>query len=435
MTSSFSSLYTEEVIMDDEPYPIAPNNNEYIGLSRNPTLWFPPQFVDKLVTHYMKDVVNIQYLLADKSIPMLIFETVTSHQSSRDAVSLLASVHWNRWTQPGTPALSNGESQERFKSLSPLLLNQEHFTAGDAMAALHVVSSILFDGGEGAWRQWLQAACAYVATIFLQYRSPSDALLHSSPKEAFIIKTTIWFDVLASVTTQEDPFFLQEIGIMFNPQRSIVQDISPLPVDQYSMLSPMGCENHVVWALAETSHLSVWKRAQTEKGRLSIPELARRGAAIEAFLEPPPLEDLSPDEVTCSRRLAADIFRSSTRLYLRSVVSGDYPHVQDIRESVQDTIFSIERIKDAMIMNPDPASVTQSVVRSTVFSLCICGALADNEQSRRVIREQLETGSGVGNCGTVLRLLQGLWDKRAQGRKSAPVPWRDLLNKSTLLLV
>ncbi|KAF9467989.1 fungal-specific transcription factor domain-containing protein [Collybia nuda] len=434
-TLSFSQFYTQEVLMEDyEPEYII--NEDYMDqtrthLSRNPSQSYPPQFIDKLVTHYMKDVVNIQYLLADKSIPGVIFETVSSHQSSRDAVSLLASVHWSRWTQPNTPALSNGETQERFKSLSPLLLKQSQFTAGDAMAALHVVSSILFDGGKGAWRQWLRAACTFVAGIFARYRTASDALVHSSPKDAFIIKTTIWFDVLASVTTQEDPFFFQEIENMFSPTRSVVQDISAPPTEQYSMLSPMGCENHVVWALAQTSHLSVWKRSQVDNGRLSIPELVARGATIDAYLEPTRLEGLNIDNISCSRRLAADIFRSSTRLYLHSVVSGDYPHVRDIQDSVKDTIVCIQRSP----MNHDPASITESVVRSTVFSLCICGALADNEQHRQVIRRQLESGSGVGNCGTILTFLEDLWDKRAQGPRSAPVPWRDQLNRSTLLLV
>jgi hypothetical protein len=438
ITSSFSQFYHQQVVDDFDPEPftnILNNSEDFMELLRNPQPYYPSQVFDRLVKHYMKSVVNIQYLLADESIPGIIFETVSSHQGSRDAVSLLASVHWSRFQHPDRPALTTGDTQSRFESLAPLL-NQPHFTAEDAMAALHVVSSILFDGGKGGWQQWLRVACTFVASVFSQYHDATDALLRSPPKQAFIIKTAIWFDVLASVTTQADPFFLQEIRAMFDPSRSIVHDPSSPFAAQYSMMSPMGCENHVVWALAETSHLSVWKQSQVAKGRLSIPELVARSNAIDIALDPPQVEDLRQDDTNCRRRLASEIFRSSTRLYLRSVVSGDHPHVPEIKESVQDTISSIQRIKHSVHYQSD-STIARSVVRSTVFSLFICGALAEDQQHQSVILEQLdrEMGEGVGNCSSIRSLLQQLWDTRAQSRKSDPVQWRDLLDRSRMLLV
>ena len=46
------------------------------------------------------------------------------------------------------------------------------------------------------------------------------------------------------------------------------------------MLPVMGCENAIVLALAEISHLAHWKASHLRRGCLSIPDLVHRGAVI-----------------------------------------------------------------------------------------------------------------------------------------------------------
>lgn len=433
--SSFSTLYHYVNEFVDEDLTVGDPDPGY-GMFKYPTAFMPPHFVDELVGHYMSDVIDIQYILADYDISEVIFETVSRHEHSRNAVRLLASVHAKRFRRPETPVLqvSDPDTNERMSRLRALL-NQSDFITEDAMAALHVVSSILFDGGQGSWKEWLQVANTYVGNLLArsEYHGPADALLHCAAKDAFVVKTAIWFDVLASVTTQKSPHFLEAIRAMFDPNRSSICDASLPP--QYSMMSPMGCENHVVWALAETSELSVWKREQIRAGSLSVPELVLKASSIEPYLAPRAMyTDLPSDQRECSRYLASDIFRASARLYLRSVVSGDYPDVPEIKESVRDTLHCIQQIP---LGQP---SIMRSVVRSTVFSFFICGALAEESQ-RHIIVELIEqeTGECVGNCSSIQSLLKKLWEARPQHPtrrgSNPPVEWRKLLIESHTLLV
>jgi hypothetical protein len=310
------------------------------------------------------------------------------------------------------------------------------------MAALHMVSSILFDGGQGTWKDWLQVANGYVDHLLARSHGPADALLNCNAKDAFVVKTAIWFDVLASITTHKPPHFLEAIRAMFDPNRSGICDAALTP-PQYSMMSPMGCENHVVWALAETSELSCWKQDQIRAGSLSVPELVFKASFIDTYLAPPGMyPELPRDDRECSRYLASEIFRASARLYLRSVVSGDHPAVPDIRESVADTLLCIERIPTAEF---DRSNVARSVVRSTVFSFFICGALASEDSQRETIRTVLERerGESVGNCSSIQRLLDTLWQERPRHTTrrglppvpSPPVEWRKKLKESQMLLV
>jgi len=395
-----------------------------------------------MVQHYKENVVSVQYLFADDSVRTLICEDVSSHGRSRDAATLLASVHWQRFVSPNQIAFQSEETQSKLKDLRSLL-DARDVGSGDAMAALHVVSSYLFDGGSGSWEQWLYISYQYVDSLFMKYGGPSEVLLKCNAKDAFIIKTSIWFDVLASVTTQNSPHFLNAVRTMFSPNQARIFEVSS--DDQSSMMSPMGCHNEVVWALAETSHLSHWKQDQLRRGCLSLPALVKRGMVIDDVLAPSSPETIYPDIHGC-RVLASEIFRSSARLYLRAVVSGDHPHVPEIRESIQDTIHCMRRLNYApaeTVVNGQRMS--RSVVRNTVFSFFICGAFAEKREDRAIIEDLLDReGDGAGNCGSIRGLLRQMWETRDQSRRlshsktTSPadaMPWRDMLWRAKILLV
>ncbi|KAG6862510.1 hypothetical protein C0995_000058 [Termitomyces sp. Mi166 len=428
IASSFGSLYhfmpTEDLITDYEA----------AYFPRNPE---PMVYVDEMLTLYRERVVKAQYLFADTGMRNLICDVVMSHTRSREAASLLSSVHWQRFMDPNTIAFESAETQRRLLEIQSLL-NHQHYSSDDAMAALHVVSSYLFDGGGGNWDWWLTMSYRYVDHLFSRYHSPSEALMRCTPKDVFIIKTSIWFDVLASVTTQKEPHFLEPIRSMFHPTQSKIEELDA--EDPSSMMSPMGCHNKVVWALAETSHLSCWKQRQLAKESLSIPTLVKTAATIEEFLQPPPNLPCPTTDVNGCRVLASEIFRASARLYLRAVVSGDYPHVPDIRESVQDTINCIQ------LLNCPPCgaevngqSMSRSVVRNTVFGFFICGVFAEQPDHRELIRSLLgREGDGAGNGGSIRRLLHEIWEQREVARRQhspTVVNWRNGLANTKILLV
>ncbi len=310
-----------------------------------------------------------------------------------------------------------------------------HFSADDAMAALHVVSLFLFEGGQGRWAEFLAFAAAYVHAVLENqaYRGPADALEYASAKDQFVVKTTIWFDVLAAITTRRPPLLLMHTRALFDPTRSWVGE-----PPRYSMLSPMGCENRVVWALAETAALAEWKDRHETAGTLSMRTLIQRAEAIDAHLKPPSYPTPPPiDADACARAAAAEIFRTSARLFLRSVESGSHPDVQDVHLAARETFASIVDLPAAAVA----ASMQQTrsaVVRSTVFGIFICGSLTEDKYRREQLKTQLLLHAGqegVGNCAAVSKLLDSLWDDRDKGPSRAPVQWRERLAEAHILLV
>ena len=99
-------------------------------------------------------------------------------------------------------------------------------------------------------------------------------------------RPSVWFDVLASVTQMRIPRFLDVYQTVFGPRTGAYIE-NNVPSHTLSMLPIMGCENHIVLAIAEISHLFRWKEAQLRLGMLSIPRLVTKGLEIDQqFLQP-----------------------------------------------------------------------------------------------------------------------------------------------------
>ena len=363
----------------------------------------------------------------------MIWEAITVHEESREAVNLLSQIYSKRRQEPQRPVLSDTSFKGRVEGLQATLTaaGRTASNANDAMAALHVVSVFLFDGGQGAWSAFLDIASTYVMAVLENpryHRNYAAALQACNRKDEFIVKTTIWFDVIGSITMQEQPRLLCAIRELFDPNRSFIGSHS-----SYSMMSPMGCENVVVWALAEASSLSCWKRSSKRKGTLSQRELVHKVEEIENHLEPqaplpqPHLE--TPEE--WSRLLASRIFRSSTKLFLQSIVNGDHPRVPEVRRCVDETFKCIVDFPSVV------SDIKPAIVRSTVFGIFLCGSLTDDPVKKHLLSLHLQQESGadgVGNTGTVLRLLQQQWESSKRTPK-ASVPWREQLKQAQVLLV
>ncbi len=97
------------------------------------------------------------------------------------------------------------------------------------MAALHLISIILFDGGHsGKWQHNLRSAANDVREKMREKKNSNGVreLKRLGDKEAFIVKTTIWFDILVSVTTNESPLLLDVIRSLFKPSQSGLAEFS-----------------------------------------------------------------------------------------------------------------------------------------------------------------------------------------------------------------
>jgi hypothetical protein len=493
-----------------------------------------------LVRHYLDHVLQRQYLLADTSIADFIIRTVQQNPAVQDAVCLLASLHQESLLQgPATAQQSNSnalalhnepyaDSSRVYKRICDNLRTSAAggYTEGEAMAGLFVVSAFLFRGGRGAWRQFLAVAAEWVWTVLHMSVDPAETILRCSDSQQFVIKTTFWFDILASTTRLETPRFIGIYRKLWSRGRgaggAYIEGTSasssscccgragsgggagggcgaesgsccsaPQAQSALSMMSVMGCENVTALAIAETSALACWKEAHVRDGTLSVPELVDRGRAIEAEC----LSHIPPSSHPCThththhpqhpqrhphshphqqqqqqrhphaapsdsgvlytaptspnanlaekRRLTADIFRATARVYLHTVLSGEHPGCPEIRDSVRETIECLQRVPAGGAAGSSSSNVARSVLRSVVFGICLCGCLADDEADRELLLRRLdaeEQAEGVGNCASARAVMQEVWSRRAaaNGGEAPPLSWREATQQyggESLLLV
>ncbi|TRM64285.1 fungal-specific transcription factor domain-containing protein [Schizophyllum amplum] len=401
----------------------------------------PANGVDETLGKYYRRLAKAQFLLADESkFGDILFGPMQGSQLLQKAVGLLSMVDDFRTREPHRRALKIEDVKYQHDDLWRAAINPDGallpFTTPEvATAAIITVSAHLFDGGRGSWFQWLHIACQWALSILhaSQYE-PAQALIVCTERNRFLIKTAMWFDVLASVTTQQEPIFASTFREMFDPQSGLCEEGEQEPsIDaRISMLDVMGCDNSVVWALSETSCLAAWKANEERNGCLSTKDLVSRAAHIEAALArtPPALDASSSNPVSHDRRLTADIFHAAARLYLHTVLSGAHPRVPDIHHAVRATVDALSRVRS---VSPESGA---KIVRNTVFAAFIAGALAAEKEVRAEVHGILELGArGAGNCRAVNDLLQSIWQRATENSPSSAVPWREQLAKHEMLLV
>jgi hypothetical protein len=477
MTSHFTSTlppsYQQQYAYEEEEYDGSEqlHSGSYIEHSLNHAVVpYIPTHQSGLVKHYLDHVLQRQYLLADSSIAAFIIRTVQQNPAVRDAVCLLASLHQEsirRGHPTNALAIHEGtssDSSKAYKRICESLYSstQGSYTEAEAMAGLFVVSAFLFRGGRGAWQHFLAVATEWVWNVLNTGADPAETILRCSDSQQFVIKTTFWFDILASTTRLEPPRFLHFYRKLWSTSErgAYIEATTANPggggaattttasghhqphfASPLSMISVMGCENKTALAIAETSALACWKVAHERQGRLSVPDLVDRGLKIEKDcllrssavpssssmqqVPPPggvyyPAGGGIPDELSEKRRFTADIFRATARVYLHSVISGEHPGCPEIREGVRETIDCLQRVPAGGVGGGvsdgnGGTSVARSVLRSVVFGICLCGCLADDPKDREFLIRRLnaeEQAEGVGNCTSACLVMQEVWRRR-----------------------
>jgi len=427
----------------------------------------PFQAVSSLLQRYSMEVVNVQYSLGTEFIrdyittSMIRYEELTIEQQ---AATLLSQVYFLRFCRSHHEFVLRDQTDVRLHVYQiESLLNQStrEPKPEDAMAALHLISVILFDGGNSdKWRQYLDFAARYVKERMRGTRDINgglERLRELGDKEAFIVKTAIWFDVLASVTTNESPLLLDVVRSLFKPSRSGLAELSDTTAfalmdridgndgnstppsegeseEKTSMMSPMGCENRVVWAFAEISSLAQSKWQLKERGKLSIKNLVLQSNKIEKELKAGYMKNTNDysDVMSYSRYLVSNIFRTSALLYLHAVVNGGYPQVYQISLAVDEVMRWIRCIPWKPKEQTEK-QIHRTVIRSTVFAFYITGALTDDEKYRKTIIDHLvrEVGAVMRNCKAILEILDEIWSERRSARSGSQctdeVLWREKL--------
>jgi len=417
-----SSAYHEPYSLDElQELPV--QTQHALRISYQPSSLYPIYNLDPATDYYIEYVFESQYLLANRpQIKQIIRDSLQIHAASKKIVQILAELHYSRRRLP-----------QRADNIPPILHYLKRTGTGtldDAMAVLHSVSVYLFNGGDGAWDECIDFAASHVqlllGTTFYNFSNP---LQQCDAKTAFVVKTAIWFDVLASITTGQCPRLQSVIERLFNPRRTHLQEIGDPLSDQHSMLSPMGSENDVVWAISEISSLAEWKEEQQARGFLSILELVNRAAPIQQCLDNPICSQPCRDNLDLtSQHSASSIFRAAAQLYLATVVSGDYPLVPEVSSKAHKTYDAIVAI---------PQRELPPVVRNTVFAFFLCGCFLTDPVRQKYIKDMLlyqEHSAEIGNLNSIINLLDSIWALPDHEHKKA-IPWRSLLRERHILLV
>ena len=181
-----------------------------------------------------------------------------------------------------------------------------------------------------------------------------------------LLSTFIVFDILACASTRSTPSLELDHKVVLN---ALAMDLERL----------FGYATWLLVLLLEVVLLDNWKKEAEKDRKLSMVELVQRGAKIESLLQQK-LRDLdatfplgshqlensgtTSTDFTATQTEITRIFALSVLTYLHVVVSGPYPNLPEITESVSKTIIAFERLSDV------------KVIRYLVWPFCVSGCLA-----------------------------------------------------------
>jgi hypothetical protein len=219
-----------------------------------------------------------------------------------------------------------------------------------------------------------------------------------------LIGSFIRFDVLAGASIGSRPFL-------------DLNHLELLADNTIHLEDLVGCENWVVALIFRISELGNWKRESESNCRLSIRELAKRGAEIDACLQEnlsnishrSTIQEDSPPGVSnasfsgSTKAAITTIFALSALTYLHVVVSGPIFDLPEIAESVTRTVAEFAKVRDA------------GLLQFLVWPFCVTGCLASEEQQsvfRNLISAQKITESTVGTHMGALKLMEECWKRR-----------------------
>ncbi|KAH7882655.1 fungal-specific transcription factor domain-containing protein [Phlebopus sp. FC_14] len=368
--------------------------------------------------YYLDNILCQQFPHVDPPLIPMITNLIRRSEVARECACMLANIVRQR-TCPGGLEPVEPENLSQWRET---LHRTPPLTEGDAFGALCMMSCALLSGGKGQWQTFLDAACEFCLSFF---QSPAPGHINATFRQCsedllFVVKTTIWFDILGSVTLVRAPRMLDIIRVLMAAHGSSSGDESTALLGKYSMLSVIGCENDVILCLAEVAFLAHWKAIHDAAGNLDIVELVERGQKIEQALNGPALSEsrAEPTKPQTKSHLTTEILRASAYLYLHSVISGDRPRCTRIIKAVDETVA---RVKEA------------DTIYVGTFTLLMSACLANNLDHRTYLLERLrkqQAGSAV-KSPAIWPLLRESWQETSDGS----VDWRRTMRDADIPLI
>lgn len=234
-----------------------------------------------------------------------------------------------------------------------------------------------------------------------------------------LLGSFISFDIISSASTRSTPFL----------DINHLQVLNTLGIGLESLI---GCRNSVMALILDISLLDQWKKEAQGAYKLSIVDLAKRGGQIQERLrqELAAIEDIplavpssyNPSGIirTPVHPEISKVFALSAVTYLHVVISGAYPELPEIAESVSETIAAFRSLKDPTLL------------RSMVWPFCISGCLALEEQHdffRDLVSRADITQWATGTCFEAFQIMEECWKARITSSSSESCDWATTMKK------
>jgi len=312
-----------------------------------------------------------------------------------------------------------------------------------------------------------------------------------TPSARFAAQGTMWMDILGSVSLQKRPRFLDLYRRLRKSPSSHSGYFPRVAATSASLDSVMGCDDEVMFCIAEIAALAAWKAKKEQNGGLSIPELCKRGATIEARLDacggprpkpesvssssstrsvsstpsprqashaphPPPVWDpygiaastvpevsnvdlpttsTSPTSMlqngTASQPTPSITLRQKSSHVFREAA---YLYLHTVLSGCEPHVPEIVSSVHSLMKSIDDIPV--ELDRSLAFPITLGGCLSDSPEQREFFETRLALqGSAVGNGSQAKLLVETVWKRRDAGERA--VCWRQTMQelRFDLLLV
>jgi hypothetical protein len=216
------------------------------------------------------------------------------------------------------------------------------------------------------------------------------------------------------------------------------------PTFAHAVQSATGCQAWILLRIMDATSLEKWKAEQERQGNLSVRELVKRAAELEAAVEDG-IKTLSSlgqhsthDTTTSSNRTdgwsdaaQTSIFAHALLTHIHTIVSGALSGVPEIRQSIDRTIRAWES-PSLSRTRPRP------MLRSLAWPYCVSASLASGAQ-RDVFRELASSdlpssalGLGIGGVVDYKAVVEACW-REEDGKvldREVSVDWRGTLTCS-----
>jgi hypothetical protein len=231
-----------------------------------------------------------------------------------------------------------------------------HLDAASVLLSSVDVPSIVF--GSSPISNSSEASCQ------LEHGAACDipiGLLSDGEKSAFEFFLTLYTYVfITSAAT---------LGLTPQSAQSIPRTRALYHKDQSKLKDMLGCEDWVMLTILDIAVLKDWKQKMKNSGTLSLRELTRQADLIEDRLNDWLATSASTKSSIKSfreeqQRMVTDMYVSGALVFLHVVVSGFYPDIPEIQQSVLQTLRALEYIRE------------HSAINFPSWPFCVAGCLA-----------------------------------------------------------